>query len=52
MNFESWFENQLGPEHEDDPEGWVGQGGRGVQDGDTGIPDMNPCQCVANPLQY
>ena len=34
--------------HWDDPEGWDGEGGgRGVQDGDTGTPTADSCQCMA-----
>jgi len=36
------------PVHWDDPEGWDGEGGgRGVQDGDTGTPVADSCQCMA-----
>ena len=41
------------PVHWDVPEGWGGEGGgRGVQDGDTGTPMADPCQCMAKPPQY
>ena len=34
--------------HWDDPEGWDGDGdGKGVQDGDTCIPVVDSCQCMA-----
>ena len=36
----------------DDPEGWDGEGGGGVQDGNTCTPMTDSCQCVAKPIQY
>ena len=44
----------LGLVHWDDPEGWDGEGGgRGVpRMGNTCIPMVDLCQCMAKPLQY
>ena len=43
----------LGLVHWDDPEGWDGMGGgRGVRMGNTCTPMVDPCQCMAKPLQY
>ena len=33
--------------HWDDPEGWDGEGGKGLQDGDTCTPMADSCQCMA-----
>ena len=39
----------LGLVHWDDPEGWYGEGGgRGFRMGNTCIPVVGPCQCIAN----
>ena len=38
--------------HWDDPEGWGGGGGRGVQDGNTCTPMADSYQCLAKTLQY
>ena len=43
----------LGLVHWDDPEEWDGEGGgRGVQDGEHVYTVVDPCQCMAKPLQY
>ena len=40
----------LGLVHFDDPEEWYGEGGgRRVQDGNTCIPMVDSCQCMAKP---
>ena len=37
--------------HQDDPEGWDGEGGgKGVRDACTPMADS--CQCMAKPIQY
>ena len=43
----------LGLVHWDDPEGWYREGGgRGVQDGNTCIPVVDSCRCMAKPIPY
>ena len=43
----------LGLVHWDDPEGGYGEGGgKRVQDGNTGTPVADSCQCMAKSLQY
>ena len=37
--------------HEDDPEGWGGEGG-GFRMGNTCTPMVDSCQCMAKPIQY
>jgi len=43
----------LGLVHWDDPEGWYGEGGgRGFRMGNTCMPVVDSCWCVAEPIQY
>ena len=43
----------LGLVHWDDPEGWYRErGGRGFKIGNTCIPVVDSCQCMAKPIQY
>ena len=41
----------LGLVHWDDPEGWYGEGG-GVRMGNTCLPVVDSCWCMAKPIQY
>ena len=41
----------LGLVHGDDPERWYGVGG-GFRIGNSSIPVVDPCQCMAKPTQY
>ena len=43
----------LGLVHWDDPEGWYRERGeRGFRMGNTCIPVVDSCQCMAKPIQY
>ena len=43
----------LGLVHWDDPEGWYGEGGgRGFRMGNTCIPVVDTCWCMAKPIEF